>query len=157
VIPFLLRSLTRLVPVAAVGYTVADGNETMQKAFDDVIAVVYKMKVEAELRGVVKIIKLDIIDGKGLPYSLPEYMRKNMNVDEEAGQANWLEKLQDQGIKLTMKEEQKKALADPGLDPWGTEYHLESRGSKVAVYSCGQDKQCGSKDDIAILFDSQKM
>ena len=123
----MLGSLMKMMPLLAVGVTAAGGSEEMQKVGQEVIGVVQELKTTFEMRGIVQVIRLDIIAGEPIPTNITEYARANID---------------SQGT-------------DPAADAWGTLFQLE-RESDGSVYlvSCGPDKSCGNDDDyLQVIVD----
>ena len=92
----------------------------MLKAYGTFINAAKEVRAKSELRGMAKVLKLDMITGEPAPRDFPKYLRENMENDE-----------------------------DVTKDPWGTLYELVQDGNgATSVRSCGVDKRCGTPDDL---------
>lgn len=120
-------TMFKLMPIVAMGAGVAKGKDEVGHVGQEVIDAVNKLRTNVEMRGIVKMVRLDIIAGESMPKDIVEYARENMD---------------SQG-------------SDPGKDVWETEWMLEKDDTGTYLTSCGPDTECYTEDDLReIIMDS---
>lgn len=118
----IMKLALRLAPIGAIGYGVSGGSTDINEMMTAAIDLAYQVKTTAEIRGIVQIIRIELINGDKLPSNLTTFVRTNMD---------------SQGT-------------DPAADPWGGLYQLvRTDDGGVHVLSCGPDKACDTKDDVS--------
>ena len=117
--------MIKLAPLLAMTAVVAGGSDEIKAGAQEIINTVLEVKTTSEMKGIVKVIRLDFIHDESFPTDIVEYAREQMD---------------SQGT-------------DPGLDAWGSEWQLvrESDGARLLV-SCGPDTECGTDDDLIELI-----
>jgi hypothetical protein len=113
-------SLIRLTPVLLAAAAATQATDKLEDLGAPVINIALEHKAQAELGGIVKLLRLDLVAGGSLPRNLASYLRQNMD---------------SQGTDVTK-------------DPWETPYELVEEYGAVYVRSCGPDRLCGSRDDV---------
>jgi hypothetical protein len=92
----------------------------LNKRYDQILKTVYVVRTRSELRGMCKMLKLDLATGDPVPANFGKYLEANADSDE----------------------------GDVTRDVWGTRFELVHLGAAISVRSCGPDKRCGSADDL---------
>ena len=121
VIGRLVSLLFRLLPLFVLLYGMRDGADSARHIFKSVKDLIGLAQAGSTLYSAKRSLTVLHANGEEYPYKLADYMRGNLD---------------NPGF-------------DPGLDPWGTEYQIEDREERgLVIFTCGPDRQCGSKDDI---------
>jgi len=124
----MIGTFSKLVPLMAVVGAAGGGADELSKVADEMFDTVLEFKTMAEMKGIVKVVRLEMIAGEPLPDDIVEFARGMMD---------------SQGT-------------DPGLDAWETEWEMgRTRGGAIVLLSCGPDQECDTEDDIqATIIDS---
>ena len=119
----ILQTLFKFLPLFCLCALFYSGKEEIKGLAEAVINVGKDAKTGAEMAGIVKLLRLDLIAGQELPEDIEEYARQRM---VSGG-------------------------ADPGLDSWQTPWELEVEfDGTVILASCGPDRICANEDDVVM-------
>ena len=124
----MIGSISKLVPLMAVMGAGAGSADELAAVADEMFDTVLEFKTMSEMKGIVKMVRLEMIAGEPLPDDIVEFARSMMD---------------SQGT-------------DPGMDAWEVEWELaKTRGGSIVLLSCGPDQECDTEDDIqATIIDS---
>ena len=120
----MISMIGKMIPMIALMAAMGGGSEELTKIGQEMIDMVQEFRTRAEMSGLVKVMRLDILDGKRISRDIVKYARENID---------------SQG-------------ADPGLDVWGGKWKTDGSQSRPPYFlvSCGADTKCGTDDDIYV-------
>ena len=120
----MIGTIGKMIPMVALLAAMGGGSEELTKIGQEMINLVQEFRTRAEMAGLVKVIRLDILDQKRIPRDIVKYARDNID---------------SQG-------------ADSGLDIWGVKWKTDGsqRRPPFFIVSCGPDTKCGTDDDIYV-------
>jgi hypothetical protein len=118
-----LQALFRFLPLFVLCGLFYAGKEDITGLARTIVNIGMDAKTGAEMAGVVKLLRLDLIAGQDLPDDIEEYARQRMS----------------------------SGGTDTGLDAWQTPWVLDVEfDGTVVLASCGPDRICENDDDIVV-------